>query len=127
MAGRTVVHDFKNDRTYTGIFSPDGGLSAHAQLVSRAGLNPNDCVGFSIRGPGTGTPYGMEVRSHRAYGSNSETLNRPTLGSCSCDQSSAMARGLANLDTADYTTVSRNGSLNTGRHLWTLMNWHGLQ
>jgi hypothetical protein len=106
MAGKTVVYDMTTKKTYVGNFTPADGLTAHAQLVQAAKLNPNDCVGLSIK-PGS---YIRDV------GWRSETLNRPKLGNCEASDS----RPFFDMSFGDYKTVSQNGSVNQGQRRWNL-------
>lgn len=109
MSGKTGIYDQSTGRVYVGHFGAGNGQTAHQNMLSRlpAGVNPANCVGFSIS-----PDRNANFSGHYYLGMNSRTLNGP--GRYAGD-SSAFDQIYMGLHAGNYYNVSRAGSINAGR------------
>ena len=105
-----MLFDRSSGRTYVGSFEPTWTQTAHEQLAHKAGVNPSNCVGGSIK-RATSDDGGWQM------GQRSESLNQKNLGKCEA-HGNTLRRAKEDLGSGSYYTVSSQGSVNKGKKSW---------
>ena len=109
MAGKTLIHDKSTGKTYIGKFTPSQTQTAHQQLAAAAGISTSNAVAGSIKHGSAGWSLGQR----------SESVNNANVGKCKAHGNS-FKPAKQNLSSANYYTVSKNGSVNKGSKKYSL-------